>query len=294
MSGTADKPVRRVLVLGAGIAGLAAARALVERGVEVVVLEARDRIGGRCHTRAGIDLGAHWIHGTEGNPITAAARELGLGALFVGGDSTYTGGWDRLVLCAPSARRLSDQEKLRSLLLADTVWDALDAMRREDARDPVADISVAEAVARVLERSTLSEADRRLVDWHITLCARADYAADPDRLSLQWGEDGYEVYGYGDSVFLDGYGALIDALAAGLDIRLRQVVTRVRYNEAPGPVQVETDRGEFEADTVLVTLPLGVMQRGSVRFDPPLPPRKRAALARLRMGALTKVFVRFE
>ena len=77
---------RRVIVVGAGLAGLGAARALRDRGIEVVVLEARDRIGGRVHTTAGgVDLGAHWIHGSEGNPLTNLARQLGVPTVFVGG-----------------------------------------------------------------------------------------------------------------------------------------------------------------------------------------------------------------
>jgi len=83
----------RIIVVGAGLAGLGAARALVARDFDVVVLEARDRLGGRCHTSNGVDLGAHWIHWTDGNPITNLARELGVETLFVGGDSSYTGGW---------------------------------------------------------------------------------------------------------------------------------------------------------------------------------------------------------
>jgi monoamine oxidase len=79
----------RVVVIGAGIAGLAAANALRDQLVDVVVVEARDRVGGRIWTVDGVDLGAHWIHGTEGNPVTTIARERNLSTLYVGGDSTY-------------------------------------------------------------------------------------------------------------------------------------------------------------------------------------------------------------
>ena len=72
-----------VLVLGAGMAGLGAARVLQDAGIPVTVIEARDRIGGRTHTShlwpdLPVDMGASWIHGTKGNPLTALAKELGL------------------------------------------------------------------------------------------------------------------------------------------------------------------------------------------------------------------------
>lgn len=72
----------RIAVIGAGISGLAAAKALAEAGRDVTVYEARDRIGGRVHTSdalgSPVDLGASWIHGTDGNPLTALADGLGL------------------------------------------------------------------------------------------------------------------------------------------------------------------------------------------------------------------------
>src|SRR2546423_751877 len=107
---------------------------------------ARDRVGGRCYTSDGVDYGAHWIHGTEGNPITNLARELGIGTLFVGGDSAYSGGWDQLVLHGPDGKTLTAADKLRSILIADEVRDELDADRRRHLReDGVNDCSLQDA-----------------------------------------------------------------------------------------------------------------------------------------------------
>ena len=69
---------------------MAAARALVDRRVEVTVLEARNRTGGRVHAEDGFDYGAGWIHGTEGNPIASLARMLDHAPIFVGGDSSLS------------------------------------------------------------------------------------------------------------------------------------------------------------------------------------------------------------
>ena len=283
----------RVIVIGAGLAGLAAARALAQRGATVTVLEARDRIGGRCYTRDGIDLGAHWIHGTEGNPITNAARELGLTTLFVGGDSAYSGGWDHLVLYGPGGHVLSTQEKLRSILVADDVRDELDTERRRRLAAGEPDVSIREVAHRAILQRRLNDVDRRSVEWHIALSARDDCGADEPSLSFLWWDDGYEVYGYGDSVVMKGFGALASELAQGIDIRTQCVVRRIQYDEH-GPVRVHTDDEIFEADAAIVTLPLGVLQAGDVAFEPALPGDKLDAINRLKMGDLAKVVLRFE
>jgi monoamine oxidase len=287
--------VRRVVVVGAGLAGLGAARALADRGVETVILEARDRVGGRCHTRDGIDLGAHWIHGTEGNPLTYLARQLAVPTLFVGGDSSYSGGWDQLALRGAGGAELSAEDKLRSVLLADEIRDELDAMRRTLVDQGSPDIPISEALERIMARRAPSETERRSVEWHITLWARDDCAADECELSTLWWDDGYQVYGYGDSVFVGGYGALARTLAEGLDVRLGHQVRSIEYGGPAGSgARIVTDGGDFEGDAVIVTLPLGVLKTNGVDFWPPLPRAKREAISRLGMGNLTKVVARFE
>src|SRR5215831_13372318 len=286
--------IKRILVIGAGVAGLAAARTLVQLGYEVIVLEARDRVGGRCWTRDRVDLGAHWIHSTEGNPITALARELDLPTQFVGGDSAYTGGWDALHLVAEGGRAMSVEDKQLSILLADRVRDSLDALRVDAVNRRLPDLSMQDAIDQVLAGMTLTRAERDTVAWHLNVLIRDDCAAEASDLSFLSWDDGYEVYGFGDSVLQAGYGALAEALASGLDIRLQQVVDVVDY-ASPHAVSVTTvDGREYSADAAIVTLPLGVLKSGSVRFSPSLPDWKRAVIERLGVGLLNKVVVSFD
>jgi monoamine oxidase len=286
--------VRRVLVIGGGIAGLTAARTLQQLGYEVVVLEARDRVGGRCWTKDRVDLGAQWIHSTEGNPIASLARELDLSTQFVGGDSTYTGGWDALHLVGPAGRVLSVEEKQHSILTADAVRDSLDALRVDAVNRRLPDSSMQAAIDEVLAGMTLTALERQAIEWHLNVLIRDDCAAEASDLSFLSWDDGYEVFGFGDSVLQAGYGALAEALASGLDVRLHHVVEAIDY-ASPAVVRVTTTNGEeFSADVAIITLPLGVLKSESVSFKPPLPEWKRSAIERLGFGLLNKLVVSFD
>ena len=286
-----DGRPRSVVVVGAGVAGLAAARALVDLGVGVVVVEGRERVGGRVWTQGGVDLGAHWIHGTEGNPFAGLAHRQGLTTLFVGGDSTYTGGWQPLALHGPNGRTLSAAEKQQSILLVDGVREELEALRRRLTAEGKPDLSFRAALSQVLANQRLTPEEGAHLDWHMTMLARDDWAAGADNLSLLGWDEGYEVYGYGDSVLAGGMQAVAEGLAAGLDVRLGHEVSRVAHG--PAGVRVVTTRGDIEADAAIVTLPLGVLKAGAVVFDPPLPERKRRAIDRLGMGHAVKVVLGF-
>jgi monoamine oxidase len=272
-----------VLVIGAGISGLAAARALADKGFQVTVLEARDRIGGRIHSADGFDYGAHWIHGTEGNPLTNLARHYGLATYFVGGDSTYTGSWERLNF---PGQPVADKD--RSIMIADRVMDAVEAQRARAADDK----PMAEAVARAMADLRLDEQEQALAWWHINLLTREDCATDPETLSARHWDDGFEVYGYGDSVILDGFASFCAPLADGLDIRLSSPVDWITVHD--DGVQIGCGDQIFDAARVVVTVPLAVLKSNMIRFDPPLSTAKASAIDRLGVGTLAKIGLIFD
>ncbi len=127
MSGIAG-PVDRVVIVGAGIAGLAAASRLTAAGIDYVVLEARDRIGGRLHTidLAGtpVDLGGSWIHHPIGNPMSALCDELGV-ARDAGDPTPTLTSYDRAEGDASTTRR-----PRRTPTGVRRFWGAVEALRR--------------------------------------------------------------------------------------------------------------------------------------------------------------------
>lgn len=271
----------RVLVLGAGICGLAAARELASRGFEVVVLEARDRVGGRLWTDESlgvpVDLGAAWIEGIRGNPITALADRHGVAHAFSDADSLLL--WDADGRGLNRAEREEIRgESARLIAALEELTEELDT-----------DISVAEGIRRVFEGERPFDFERRALDWFVAAEIEADAAAPASELSLLAEDD--EEFPGDDHLLHGGYGRLAAALARGLDVRLRQEVRRVAYGRAG--VRVEAAGGAFEADAAVVTLPLGVLRAGAVVFDPTLPSEKRAALQGLAMGLANKVVLAF-
>jgi monoamine oxidase len=276
-------PDDRVLVVGAGVAGLTAARDLTAAGRSVQVIEGRDRIGGRLWTSQAwadvpIDLGASWIHGTKGNPITALAEQAGATLL--------TTSYDSAVAYDASGRRLGPAEEAQVALASDEVAAAL---RR--AQDDDVDRSVRAAIRRELAWVDLTADQRRLVDFITAGSIEAEYAGSAEELSAYWFDSIQEFPGP-DALLPRGYAAISGLLAENLPIATGQVVTDIAWDDAG--VQVRTTQGRFAGSHVVVTAPLGVLQAGTIRFSPGLPDRTREAIEALGSGVLNKVVLRFD
>lgn len=266
-----------VVVLGAGAAGLAAARRLHERDINFLVLEARDRVGGRAHTLSSIygsypiELGAEFIHGAAAS-TRALMREIGEEAV-------------------PSSGRSFRMEKGRLEPESDR-WSTTErVLRRVDISGP--DQSVA-AFLDAIPPEDLS-ADQRADVCGVVEGFDAANVGDASVIGIanEWRS------GVNDTAHrpLRGYAPVMQHLAriAGERLHLQTVVTRVTWS--PHDVTIEATRdGEplrVRAKRAIVTFPVGVLQAHEALFAPALPPAKRAAIDAIAMGPVFKVMLEF-
>jgi len=271
-----------VLVLGAGIAGLAAARTLTDKGLSVILLEARNRVGGRMWTNSSLgvplDLGASWIHGVNGNPIAKLAKQFGIKTMPTDDENS--------IEFAANGSELPDGEFTRMEALFEDIYEEVATMQDNTDKD----MPLQAAIDQVIASRGLSNDDLRRLNYYIHLVTALEYGADAKDLSLWWWDSDEEFSGE-EVIFPGGYNQITDGLANGLDIRLGEVVKIVRYG-ADG-VEVETSAGNYVADKAVVTFPLGVLKQALVKFEPPLPKSKQTAIERLGMGVLNKVYLKF-
>jgi monoamine oxidase len=276
------------LVLGGGIAGLAAAYRLATAGRSVMVLEARDRLGGRVHTindpESGhpLELGAEFVHGHPAG-LTALIRSAGLALVDV--PERHQRGPGEAAPPLPDLR-----EALAGLL------DAADGTLPDR---PVAAL-LRDHPERLPDRAT-----RRAVVGYL----EGFHAADLERFgtrALAQNEASEDEDGDQPSRIHEGYGALVAAMTARLDparvaLRLETVVTALAWE--PGSVHAtvrlpDASRAELRARHCVVALPLPALQRGSelpggVAIDP-IPTGWAAALDTLHMGAAHHVVLGFD
>jgi monoamine oxidase len=266
-----------VIVIGAGVSGLAAARVLRERGARVEVLEARDRIGGRVFTHrdprapSPIELGAEFIHGSAPETM-AIVREAGLLAVDVSDERWELRGRNRV----PSTDRWARLEHIMGRLSA--------------SRDP--DRSFHEFLATSPGGRKFAR-DRALARLYV----ENFHAADPLRISERALAKGGSPHG--DSAeqragrVLDGYDHVPGWLARKPhdSVHLRTIVKHIEWE--PGAVHVDSTKGSFAAKAVIITLPIGVLQArpgdpGAVSIHPALP-RHEDALALVTTGPVTRI-----
>jgi len=272
-----------VLIVGAGIAGLSAARELTRRGCTVSVLEARERIGGRIWTDRSLgiplDMGASWIHHTHGNPLSELAHEVGAERF----ETTY----NNIARYGPNGRRLNAEENRSIDKTARRLQKKIE--KWQDNYD--SDTSLQVALDRYLYKKQPSSSELRRIEYILNTSIEHEYAADLSELSLYWFDDADEYSGP-DLLFPAGYDQLVQHIAQGIDVRLGHAAESVQVT--PEGVCVKTAQAEFLADGVVIAVPLGVLKTGTIAFAPPLPTKKRNAIEGMGFDILNKLYLIFD
>lgn len=262
-----------VIVIGAGMAGSAAARLLADEGVDVTVLEARDRVGGRIHADrswgAPVEMGAAWIHGMTGNPMVALAEGQGLGLVRTDYD-------DEVV-----RDTLTGRPSPQGVVARTRVGDLVGTMERGGGDTST---SVAEWM-----RGRGWRPDR-LGAWAADVEITQEYGLGPASLGVRAVQEGDDLRGP-DALVAGGYARIPESLLAGIEVRFSTPVTSVVADGSQATVA--TAAGALAADAVVVAVPLALLQRGMPRIEP-LPAPLRRAISSLRTGVLEKVILRYD
>jgi monoamine oxidase len=258
-----------VVVVGAGAAGLAAGRRLMEAGREVVVLEAADHVGGRCITDVEsfpipFDRGGSWLHAATANPLTPIARDLGLSIV----EDEHS---PRRV--SVKGRMLSESEVADYVAYNEKVYEALQAAG-EAGTDVAATDFLTDGPYRHCTESVLS--------WIHSVDASGVSTLDYSRFCKAEGE----------WLLREGLGTVIARHGAEVPVALSTPVMEI--DSSGKTIRIATPDGTLEAEAVIVTVSTGVLGAGQIRFTPELPERKLAAIADLPCGVLNKTALLFD
>lgn len=253
-----------VVIVGGGAAGIAAARRLTDAGVGCLIVEARDRLGGRGWTAGysghAIDLGCGWLHSADRNPWTGIAERLGLTI-----DKSRPP-WMRPSLEAGFS--LAEQRAYFDAMNA--FFDRLAAAAQKQSDRPA---------------SEMLEFGNR---WNGLIGAVGTYISGGELADVSV----YDFDNYADTEVnwrvLEGYGATMQGHAHGVPVALDTAVTRIDHSGQR--IRIETTRGAIVADRVIVTLPSNVIAETEDLFAPRLPDKTEAA-AGLPLGLADKLFV---
>ncbi|KAL2944066.1 Lysine-specific histone demethylase 1-like protein 2 [Bienertia sinuspersici] len=280
-----------VVIIGAGLAGLAAARQLLSFGFKVIVLEGRNRPGGRVYTQkmgkdgqfSAVELGGSVITGIHANPLGVLARQLSIPLHKVR---------DKCPLYKPDGTPV-DQEIDSSVdFTFNRLLDKVTELRKIMGGF-ANNITLGSVLDTLQDLYTVAKSNDecQLLDWHYANLEYANAGCLSELSATYWDQDDpYEMGG--DHCFLAGGNwRLIKSLCEGVPILYGKTVHTIRY----GNDGVEVIAGDqiFQADIALCTVPLGVLKRKIITFEPELPKNKLDAINRLGFGLLNKVAMVF-
>ena len=282
-----------VIVIGAGFAGLVAARQLVFMGFKVVILEGRTRPGGRVKTKkisgdgveAAADFGGSVLTGINGNPLGVLARQLGLPLHKVR---------DICPLYLPDGRSVDSEVDSRVEVSFNKLLERVCKLRQamiEEVKSVDVPLGTALEAFRRVYKVAEDKEERMLLNWHLANLEYANATLMANLSMAYWDQDDpYEMGG--DHCFIPGGNeTFVRALAEDLPIFYGRTVECVKYGN--DGVAVSAGGMEFRGDMVLCTVPLGVLKKGDIEFMPELPQRKKDAIRRLGFGLLNKVAMLF-
>lgn len=265
----------KVVVIGAGVAGLAAANKLKAAGVNVIVLEARNRIGGRVYTdnswEVPVEMGAAWIHALKDNPVVPLVRAAGLTLIPCDyADETIR---DTVTANISSAGNRASGQTERAV---DRLSESL--------------LPPSLSVASGLRRQGLPS--DRFTAWAVETNIVQEYGLNTTTLGSRALSEGSNFTG-GDAFVGGGYDNMTQVLAEGLDVRLSAPVAQVAATGNSGVVITLQSGVVFVADSVIVAVPVSLVQAGIPNITP-LPQNVRTAIGKLRTGVLEKVILRYD